>query len=141
MAEIIAVLANKTHQFSDTMIPPHAKYRLALFVARGQHTASRYISGSSGRALNDAAKGAPLYQNICAACHGFDGKTRKLGISASAQYIGQPLYVGTKANANPVEVLHKIRNGHPGAIMISMRALPIEYSSRLLAYVQTLPTD
>ncbi|MCA9091457.1 MAG: cytochrome b/b6 domain-containing protein [Planctomycetaceae bacterium] len=139
-SEIISILGDKTHGFSDEFLPPHAKLRTAMFVAYGQHTISRYIS-HEGNVLGDAEKGRPLFQTICAACHGFDGKTRKLGLSANRHYKGAPLFVGTKANGNPVEVLHKIRNGHPGAIMVSMRGFPMIYSTRLLAYVQTLPKE
>jgi hypothetical protein len=56
-----------------------------------------------------------------------------------ASSTGDPTYVGTKANNNPVEVLHKIRNGHPGANMLSLRSLPIETAADVLAYAQTLP--
>ncbi len=54
-------------------------------------------------------------------------------------YTGAPLFVGTKAYSGPVEVLHKIRNGHPGAIMVSMRPFSMEMAANILAYAQTLP--
>ena len=50
-----------------------------------------------------------------------------------------PLYSGTKALSGPTEVLHKIRNGLPGAIMVSMRPFPIEFALNVVAYAQTLP--
>ncbi len=138
--DIVALLSDSTHRYTNDMLPAHAKYRIALFVTTGLHTISRYIR-SDGSARAAADEGRPFFQNMCAACHGFDGRARKLGKSADEAYIGPPLYVGTKANNNAVEVFHKIRNGHPGAAMISMRPFPITYSTKLLAYVQTLPRE
>ncbi|MCU7893106.1 MAG: hypothetical protein KZQ78_16540 [Candidatus Thiodiazotropha sp. (ex Ustalcina ferruginea)] len=39
---------------------------------------------------------------------------------------------------NPWEVLHKIRNGHPGEQMINTRSLPIQSQLDILRYVQKL---
>ncbi len=142
-AAIVAILGNATHGYTDEILPPHAKQRLALFVARGQHTASQYVL-PDGRVKGRADLGQPYFQSICASCHGFDGRARKLGASGPngpPGYKGQPLYVGSKANSGPVEVLHKIRNGHPGAIMVSLRSLPMETAANILAYAQTLPTQ
>jgi hypothetical protein len=36
-------------------------------------------------------------------------------------------------------VLHKIRNAHPGAAMINLRAFPLQDAIDTLAYAQTLP--
>jgi hypothetical protein len=80
---------------------------------------------------------------IASGRHGFDGRARKLGASsdkADAGYKGDALFVGTKAVSGPTKVLHKIRNGHPGAIMVSMRPFPMDVVANLLAYAQTLPT-
>jgi hypothetical protein len=68
-----------------------------------------------------------VFQIVYASCHGFDGRARKLGASsdkADTGYKGDALFVGTKAVSGPTAVLHKIRNGHPGAIMVSMRPFP-----------------
>ncbi len=138
---IMTLLENKTHRFTDELLPQHAKYRLAMFIAQGQHTATQYI-GSNNQIKGDAAKGRPVFQNVCASCHGFDGRARKLGASsdkADAGYKGDALFVGTKAVSGPTEVLHKIRNGHPGAIMVSLRPFPMDVAVNLLAYAQTLP--
>jgi thiosulfate dehydrogenase len=53
----------------------------------------------------------------------------------------KPGYVGTEASANPWEVLHKIRNGHPGVEMISLAAFPLQVSLDVLAYTRTLPEE
>lgn len=143
VASIMAILANDKHGFTDDLLPEHAKYRLALFLSQGQHNASRYINESGG-SHGDIELGKPLFQSICASCHGFDGRARKLGLSAapaSSGYSGPPLFVGTKARSGPAEVLHKIRNGHPGAVMVAMRPFSMEVATNLLAYAQTLPTQ
>ncbi len=138
VAEIIAILEDKRHQFSDDIIPGNAKERLAMFISRGQHTVGLHFL-PNGRPKGDVVHGREVFQNTCAACHGFDGKARRLGLSADPAYQGEPMYVGTKAQSGPVEVLHKIRNGHPGAVMISLRSLPMQAAVDILAYVQTLP--
>lgn len=84
--------------------------------------------------------GREAYQNVCAAYHGFDGKARRLGLSADPTYQGDPMYVGSKAKSVPIEMLHKIRNGHPGAVMVSLQSLPMQAAVDILPYVRTLPT-
>ncbi len=141
-AVVMRVLDNATHAFTNDMLPQHAKYRLALFVSRGQHTTSQYVLPND-TVRGDAERGKPIFQSVCASCHGFDGRARKLGVSSDPSdpgHQGVPLYVGTKAVSGPTEVLHKIRNGHPGAIMVSMRPFPMDVAVNLLAYAQTLPS-
>ena len=133
--EIYSILENQTHRFTDDLIPGHAKRRLAMFVSRGQHTVAQHF-GPNGEPRGDPAAGKAIFQNMCAACHAFDGRGRKLGISADPDFNGDPMYVGTKAANGPVEVLHKIRNGHPGAIMISLRAFSMQSAVDVLAYVR-----
>ncbi len=138
--QLVAILEDKTHQFNDDLIPGHAKRRLAAFVAQGQHTVAQHLY-PNGDSRGNAANGHNLFQTVCAACHGFDGKARKLSPSAEPGYVGKPLYIGNKARSGPIEVLHKIRNGHPGAPMISLRGLGMQAATDVLAYVQTLPTE
>ena len=138
--ELVAILENNTHQFTDDLIPGHAKRRLAAFLSQGQHTAAQYVQ-ADGDVKGSAANGHNLFQTVCAACHGFDGKARKLGGSSAPGYGGKPLYLGTKAREGPIEVLHKIRNGHPGAPMISLRGLGMQAAADVLAYARTLPTE
>lgn len=139
---IAAVLNNTTHAYSDELMPQHVKFRIAMFVSRGQHIAAQYVLPND-KIKGDPAKGKPVFQSVCASCHGFDGRGLKLGVSsdrADADYKGDALSVGTKAVSGPTEVLHKVRNGHPGATMVSMRPFPIDVAANLLAYAQTLPT-
>jgi cytochrome b/mono/diheme cytochrome c family protein len=138
--ELVAILENNAHQFTDELIPGHAKRRLAAFVSQGQHSVAQNFY-PNGEVKGNATNGRNLFQTLCAACHGFEGKARKLGPSADPGYVGKPVYVGTKARHGPIEVLHKIRNGHPGAPMISLRGLGMQAATDVLAYVQQLPAE
>ena len=128
------ILMNDTHQFTEAMIPHDAMRRVSLFISRGLHNADDYIDKETGKVKGDAEKGAALFQNSCAACHGFKGTALDWGEE------GEPAYVGTEANGNPWEILHKIINGHPGVEMIALRPFGIEDAVDVLTYAQGLPT-
>ncbi len=68
-------------------------------------------------------------------CHGFDGKMMNFGDEQ------EPEYVGTVAQDNPWETLHKVANGQPGVPMVSLRALDTEDLVDIVAYAQTLPRE
>ena len=76
-----------------------------------------------------------IFQNICAACQGYDG--RALDWDDSDEHG----YVGTEANANPWEVFFKIPHGHPGQEMVSLAAFGLQDAADVLSYVKTLPQD
>lgn len=133
-AEIHAVLMNETHGFTHEMIPEDAMLRIAAFVSRGQIDVSQYVNADKS-VKGDAEKGKPIFQNVCAACHGFDGKALDWGDP------GEPGFVGTEAQGNPWETLHKIRAGHPGVEMPALMAFPIQDLVDLLSYTQTLPAE
>jgi cytochrome b/mono/diheme cytochrome c family protein len=138
-AVLMAVFDDATHQYPEEVLPQHARFRLAAFLSRGLHDAPKVIL-ANGRAKGDVAQGKAVFQTVCAACHGFDGRARRLGITADPAFTGQPQFVGTKAVNGPHEVLHKIRNGHPGALMAAMRGFSMDTAGNLLTYAQTLPT-
>jgi hypothetical protein len=71
---IRAIIEDDTHGYTPEMIPPEAMDRLARFVTRGQHETALYFDYATGRALGEAEPGERYYQNICAPCHGFDGR-------------------------------------------------------------------
>ena len=121
------------HRYGKDMIPDAALARLALFLSKGQHDTDAFIDPKSGDVRGDTERGASIYQNVCAACHGFDGRAINWGET------DEPGYVGTEAKANPWEVLHKIRNGHPGAEMVSLRAFALQDAVDVLSYARTLP--
>ncbi len=115
------------------MIPDEAAKRVGLFIARGLHDTDSYINRGTGNSNGSARNGAAIFQNVCATCHGFQGTVLNWGTTE------EPAYVGTEANANAWEVLHKIRNGHPGAPMISIRPFGMKAAVDVLTYTRTLP--
>jgi mono/diheme cytochrome c family protein len=127
--QVVALLGAAPHNYSDDFLPRSAKIELAMFLVKGQYTASRYF-GSDGKAKGVAARGKDRYVTACASCHGFDGR---LGVKPNAASLG------AIAKDSPAEMFHKIRNGHPGAINAAMRPTPLGAQTDLLAYVQTLP--
>ena len=78
-------------------------------------------------------RGARFYQTVCANCHGFDGKLLNFGEEDN------PEFIGTVAQANPWETLHKVRYGQPVQPMPALIALEIQDMVDIVAYTQTLP--
>ncbi|MBT4711461.1 MAG: hypothetical protein HOB82_08035 [Alphaproteobacteria bacterium] len=132
-AAIVDILVGPLHGFTEAVLPRPAIDALALFVAKGQVDATQYINYETKAALGNASRGADLFQTICSVCHGIDGTDMNFGDEDS------PLYVGTLANDNPWEILHKIRFGHPGAPMVAMFALDVQDQVDVLTYLQLLP--
>ncbi len=132
-ADIVPVLRNDTHKYSESLISDTAVEKLALFVTRGQIDMDQYIDRGTKKARGDAARGARFYQTICAICHGFDGRDINFKDEPKIEYIG------TVAQDNPWETLHKIRNGQPGVPMAAMTALSPQDQVDILAYSQSLP--
>jgi len=126
-AKVIAAMNDKTHGYTGKMDDATMK-ALAMFVTQGQVDMDKYIDRISKKAKGDAAKGKGYYSTICANCHGADGKLPK----------DMPA-LGGLSNKNPWEIMHKILNGQPGEQMPALRALPIQVSTDVLAYLQTLP--
>ncbi|KAB2913978.1 MAG: hypothetical protein F9K29_15495 [Hyphomicrobiaceae bacterium] len=132
-SEIVKLLRAAPHNYTPAMIADDELARVAAFVSAGQHDTDRHIDRTTGKVRGDAARGAGFFQTLCATCHGFDGRALNWGTKE------RPGYVGTEARKLPWEVLHKIRNSHPGAAMINLRALPLQDAIDVLAYTQTLP--
>lgn len=133
VAEVAKMIRGGPHGFTQEMISESALEKLATFVSLGQIDMDQYIDRASKVARGDSARGARFYQTVCAVCHGFDGK--ELNFSDE----NKPEYIGTIAQENPWEALHKIRNGQPGVPMVSLAALSIQDQVDILAYAQTLP--
>lgn len=132
-AKIHKILMNKVHGFTHDMIPePHMLW-LSTFLSKGTYDIGKYIT-ADGQVSGDTERGRALFQNTCAACHGYSGTALNWGDEK------KPAYVGTEANGNPWEVFAKIRHGHPGAYMISYTAFPMQDAADVLKYAQTLPT-
>lgn len=132
-ARIAKILRAAPHNYSAKMIDDAAMARLALFITRGQHDARQWIDAKTRKSIGNKIRGRAVFQTTCAACHGFDGKLLNWGTDK------EPEFVGTAAYKYPEEVLHKIRNGHPGAMMINLRTMPMRAAADVLAYAQTLP--
>ena len=129
---IVAILKDKTHGFGK-LIPEEDMEALAHFIAHGQVDADIYIDRATKKVKGDAAKGEQVFQTTCAYCHGIDGKQINFRTPEN------PEYIGTVANENPWETLHKIRMGQPGVPMISMLAFDVQTHVDILTYAQTLP--
>jgi thiosulfate dehydrogenase len=110
--EIVKVLRNDTHAFGD-MLSENDYDALALFISNGQVDVDRYITRRTRKSIGDIANGGRIYLGTCTGCHGTDGKEVNFNNDT------KPEYLGTVANKNPWETLHKIRWGHPGAPMVS----------------------
>ena len=106
---------------------------LAAFVTEGQLDMDHYIDRGSKRAKGDLRKGERMYLTVCANCHGTDGK------EINFKDEKKPEYLGTVAQGNPWETLHKIRMGQPGEEMPAMLAFPIQMQVDILAWTQQLP--
>ena len=105
-------------------------------VTVGTVDTDEYID-ESGAFIGDALFGQFRFENICSACHGFDGTNINFGTPED------PEYVGTVAVNNPWEFLHNVRFGHPAAPMPSFELLywaPGEAAS-VGAFAATLPTE
>ncbi len=140
LEQIIGIVRDKTHGYTPEMIPPIAATKIAQFLSVGQIDMDQYIKRRSKQVLGSIDRGAAFYQSICRICHGYDG--RRLNFeheSAALAAFGDPAYLGTLANKDPWQVLHKIRNGQPGVGMVALRVLSIQDQVDVLAYLQTLP--
>ena len=93
-----------------------------------------YIASSSAF-IGVSFFGQVSYENYCFLCHGQFGDAINFGTALD------PVYVGTVANQNPWELLHKIRFGHPASPMIRMimQGVSAQNLAHLGAYCQSLP--
>lgn len=136
--QIAAIIRDDTHRYSSDMIDDASLGRIAAFVNRGQVDTLKYVDVETRlvkEGAGDINVGRGIFQTVCAACHGFDGRLLDWGDETSSNFIG------TEASELADEVLHKILSSHPGAAMINLRAFPLKYSVDVLAYAATLPTD
>ena len=105
-------------------------------VFEGVVDTDRYIDGTGafiGHAPNgQAVYGTDLNSGACATCHDVDGRW--------IPFHGGDV-VGTVANANPWEFLHKVRFGHPASPMPAFELLnrPATLAADVGAHAATLP--
>jgi thiosulfate dehydrogenase len=132
---IVEVLRGDVHGFTPEQLSDSAVRKLGAFVSLGQVDMDLYIDRASKRARGDPVTGARYFQTICAVCHGYDGK------AINFRDEKKPEYVGTVANENPWETLHKVRFGQPGVGMVALTALDLQILVDIVAYAQTLPAE
>ncbi|MEK9722842.1 MAG: hypothetical protein VW405_05075 [Rhodospirillaceae bacterium] len=123
-AKVVAAMTNDTHGFAGKM-DGAAMNAIAMFVTQGQVDMDSYIDRKSTAAKGDPAKGKDYYATLCTGCHGADGKLPK--------DLEKPL--GALSSGNPWEILHKIMNGQLGEEIPALRALPMQVSVDVLAYL------
>lgn len=134
--DIMVTLRNENHPYTIDMISDDEMARVAAFVSRGQVDMTLVIDTETRKVnAGNVDHGRSIFQNICAACHGFDGRLLDWGDGDEHNY------VGTEAVDVPDEVLHKILSAHPGVQMINLRAFPFQDAIDVMAYAATLPTE
>ncbi len=136
--DLLADLQGRTdprHDFSTVM--DEASLRaLATFLKDALADPTQVIA-PDGSVRGDADHGEVLFSQVCAACHGQDGRAFNFAT------VDAPEYLGTLARDNPWEVLHKIRFGQPGTDMPAGvdAGWTLRDAADVLAYLQTLPGE
>ena len=129
--EDVAARIRKTHGELGRVLPPPMLNALAFFIARGQHDVSAILD-VKGRARGVKLRGKDIFEGVCISCHQADGKAYIEGEP------GDRPALGWVTRYRPEQAIHKIRNGVPGADMLSLRFLSMGQIADLLAYVQSL---
>jgi len=137
LAAILAGSANAKHNFSKLLTAADIT-DLANFLKYGLVDMTKYVDYATKKPIGgDATRGKPLYDGLCAACHGPDGKKLNFGTDK------EPEYIGTLAKDNPQEFLHKVRAGQPGSEPPMPSTLVLGWTMQqivdVLTYAQTLP--
>jgi len=124
---------NASHQFSSAnsggALSDAAVLNITKFLIEGMIDTSTIVA-ANGQVSGDNVAGQTVYTSAAncsnSSCHGVDGLLNANGQS-----------IGTLSLANPWEVLHKIRYGHPGSIMPSFSTLlTTTQITNVLAYAQ-----
>lgn len=126
--EVVAILKDDNHLYTDQMLSDKDMEDLALFVTKGQIDMAKAINPKTKEISGNISKGEIYYNALCAGCHGLDGKKES----------GMPP-VGQISYEDPWSALHIMRNGMPGEGMLALRALQGNVSLDILSYAITLP--
>jgi len=124
------------YTLADTGLTDNDIWDLVKFVRSGQFDDATAID-ETGAFTGSSGTGSYWYSSACFYCHGDDGKLLNFGTQ------NDPSYLGTVANNDPWQLLHKMRFGHPGSMMEGTELLRWD-SSRAVdigTYTQTLPTQ
>lgn len=125
---IVKILKDKNHVY-QTFLEKRDLHDLAGFVSKGLVHMDQMVDAKTRKAKVSGLKQRPFFETVCAMCHGAEGQSLA-GIS-----------LGRIAREAPYLTLHSIFNGHPGAVMPSLRGFENVALVELLAYMQTLPVN
>ena len=140
LKELEAVLkgfTNKEHDFSK-YVNDEDIADLALFMKKGLTDTNKLVSSDGIPVKGDPNAGRIIFMNTCMhMCHGGVGTMINFGDSE------KPEFVGTVANENPWEFIHKVRAGQPGTRMPSaiINKWSEEDINDLLTFARTLPVE
>jgi cytochrome c553 len=124
---IVALLKDATHGY-ENLLHESDRIDLANFVSSGQADMQKLVE-SARRAKADQGSSGKIFATVCAACHGLDGSSLR-----------EVPPLGDSARQRPAEVLHVALNGHPGGSMPALRTLGEDTATKMLAFLQTLPS-
>ncbi len=140
IAELEGVLrgeTNKDHNFTKFLSQEDIA-DLALFQKHGTIDLMKLVNTDTSLVGGDISEGSSFFSKNCMTeCHG------PTGISINFGTEEKPEFIGTVANKNPWEFIHKVRAGQPGTRMSSgiINNWSDEDIINTLAYSQTLPTE
>lgn len=129
--ELLHFLTTGMHQKLTSALSPDQLKALSMFISQGQHSVTHLVD-ESGVARGVSDRGKSTYVHSCVRCHQTDGKAVIYGEE------GDVASLGWIARNRPAQALHKIRNGVPKADMLTLRFMPLDQISDLLAYLQQL---
>jgi mono/diheme cytochrome c family protein len=123
-------------------IPPTAAICAILALASCSRP-SDLPAGFDARVASEAARtrGADLYRQNCALCHGERGDGRGVRVSSFATPPRDFTNAAWRRSTSPVQVFRAIRDGFPGTAMPSWRYLGDEPLADLTAYVLSFGTE
>lgn len=129
--------ADKEHNFS-TYLNDADIDALVAFIQNGLVDDNLYIDMVSLKVLNgDLGNGKTLFNEVCAECHGEDGRLIQF------RYEGQEIILGKLAVQDPWRFLHRTRFGTARAPEMAIGASlgwTAQDGRDVLLYAQTLPT-
>ena len=107
---------------------------LVLFVSAGQYETETFQPNATVPP-DHLSRGRDIFEGACMSCHDTDGKsgfTTRPGLRRS---------LGWLARNKPRRAVHKIINGVPGQIMLSLRFVGEEAIADLLIFLKTLDPE
>jgi thiosulfate dehydrogenase len=127
----------KEHDFSGQLSENDIS-DLSLFIKYGIIDLVEFINSDGSPVGGDIRAGQNFFATNCMTeCHGPDGMAIDFGDEK------KPGFIGTVANMNPWEFIHKVRAGQPGTRMSSgiINKWSNEDIRNLLTYSRTLPKE